>query len=142
MSCAAKELNTVAPSISASWTASGTAPEVATPSPQTMSGERAPARMAAASWIASGSGRARQQVRVAGAMTISAVSSMTLVGMEMKTGPRGGSAATLNARRRTVGMSAASCTSTAHLVSGSAMRTRSAASIASCTTPVGVCWPA
>src|SRR3989304_3472784 len=58
---------------------------------------------------------------------------MTFIGTERKTGPRGGSIATLKARRRRTGSSGASSTWAGHLVTGSPLRKRAPARVrASC----------
>ena len=126
---------TRAPTVSARRISSPCPPAIATPSPQMMSGDRAPASIEAIRRITSGAGRSRRSAAAEATIGSSHSSSITFVGTARNTGPRGGSRASLNARLSRIGISLASCASTADFVSGCASRTRSPARIGSCELP-------
>ena len=107
---------TLAPSRSATCTASPTAPDWATRSPTTITGFDAPPRMSAAFETASTSGRMRWYPTDEGTMSTSAASSRESHGKLMNTGPVGGVAASLKALRTATGISEACLISTLHLV--------------------------
>ncbi len=134
--------NTPAPRSSASRASSAKAAPAATSRPAMITG-----RCAASSRCASGSstastGRTRCSTRVGRPRSSAALASMMSPGRLRNTGPIGAVSATLAARCTIRGRSSSRGTSTAHLTSGCAIRTRGSYSIGSCRPWPVSCWPA
>ena len=133
---------TSAPIRSASAISSSPAPLRATRSPAKTTGRSAASTRRAASATPSGSGAARRQIRDGGIGPWEVRSFITLNGRATKTGPVGGSCATLNARWRSSGSSPADSACALHLVTGAAIATRSCHSTGSRSRKRVSCWPA
>ena len=122
---------TAAPSSTATRVSSSCAPDCAIPSPMITIGRDAPPSSSAALRIASAAGATRVSGKLVGTTSSSDGASSTSMGSATKTGPVGGVAAILIARRSTRRVEDGSITRVAHLVTGRAIETRSAAICAS-----------
>ena len=101
------------------------------PSPTIAIGRSAPASSSAIRRIVSAGGATRVSGMLVGTTGSSHGASSTSIGSATKTGPVGGVAAILIARRRTRSVEAGSVIRVAHFVTGRAIATRSAAICAS-----------
>jgi hypothetical protein len=130
--------HTSAPSVSATRASSIWASEAATPSPMMIMGLLAPASIEEAAITCSGSGALRVTRKEVGNTCSSLGASRMSMGRETNTGAMGGVAAILILRRNTRSSDDGSTTRVAHLVTGLAIPTKSAAiweSMASYLTP-------